>query len=142
MTAKTQADRCERATGNPRVVSHVSAVFFAIVFLIGQLLPVAAGGSEAWMEICSEAGVYLVQIDQGGDEPDAECMRCPLCVVRTGEMLLLPGSGNNSALNSQFTLASYSDLSAIVPARSEEIIYYSRGPPLSSDENPRRSTWV
>ena len=69
-------------------VSRLLAALTVVAMLILQAAPIAASasGNGMWIEICSEAGIVLKQVDMqdpGGTDDTScpACAQCPFCAV-------------------------------------------------------------
>lgn len=78
-----------RHTGCRGLLSRLSAVFALCALVMVQMLPgvAAAAGTGEWVEICSDSGVTLIQIEYDADGsgtptqhgPCKDCANCAFC---------------------------------------------------------------
>jgi|LGVF01.2.fsa_nt_gb hypothetical protein len=114
-------------------------VVLSVFVLLGQVFPASAShgtsDSGAWVEICSDGGTYLAQLDQGEDEQSPECTHCSFCIVPSGEVPVLHTQAHGTLEPIEFTLISYSVDRSELPETPEQYWSACRGPPIVSVEN-------
>lgn len=134
-----------RQIGRTRVrVNNMRCVvgFFAICALCLQMIAprVASANTLEWMEICSEFGVAVVQVDMSDEnmDPDAPCPDCDNCAICA---LTLTGVVQSSSITLRH-VSRFSDIGTkpeTVEARA--LRYYwpnTRGPPSANSEKQDR----
>lgn len=128
--------RCH--TRSRSLLRRLSAVFAVCALVFVQLLPgvAAATGTGEWVEICSESGIVLMQVDMGGDDapdPQGLCPDCAICAfcaaLDTAGTLTesLAGAPCSDSLE-RGALASMT-----VPANPAQFWSANRGPPLAAE---------
>lgn len=162
MSEKRKIALCQRLRNEPRGMNRVLSLLCAVVFLISQIVPAAAANSATWVEVCGGAGTYLTLVDQGSENPDQQCKRCPLCLVRNDKAAAVSAGGQVTFRSIHFIWASYPHVAAAPPLGRQWYWHYSRGPPPVSfdismistaylvdqnlvgpqSENPWRASWV
>lgn len=114
------------------------AVFLALVVFLAQAIPANAGhgstGSGAWIEICSDGGTYLAQLDDDGSGQAPECLHCEFCLASSGDAPTLGASAGLAPQTLELSLVSYFSEAGILPVSPEQYWSACRGPPLASVE--------
>ena len=84
------------------IIRRGAAWLACVAMLFAALAPsmshaMSARGSDAWTEICSAAGIKLVQATDGqGDTTDAAPMEhCDFCSTHPTHVALLPGNASS-----------------------------------------------
>ena len=71
-----------RQLSGESVLRRLLAVLAVLALVMVQVLPsiAAASGAGEWVEICSDSGVVVVQMDLGGDPAPKQHTTCPDCI--------------------------------------------------------------
>jgi len=132
-------DQIRRLSGES-VLRKLSTVLAVFALVIVQILPgiAAAGGTGEWVEICSESGVVVVQMDLNGDPIPTQHTSCPDCI----NCAFCGAVGAADALNAFITLRfgvspveHVETVSQFVVANPAQFWRANRGPPLVAEDN-------
>lgn len=126
-----------------------SAVLALCALVIAQLLPgiAAASGTGEWVEICSESGVVLKQVELGGSDtpesdpqmPCPDCMACVFCAALDSAAVLSdPISAAAIAARTQRGTMGSQD----APTNPAQFWPDNRGPPRAEEQITSTGTRV
>ncbi len=108
------------------------------LFVIGNLLPavgaVAAGTTVMTVEICSQAGTYLLEIEQTDGQSDSSPSRsghCPLCYVPQSNLSAMLPNGLAVQLPFEATLTTNWQIPADLCLQDVAHRPRSRAPPIN-----------
>ena len=123
----------------PSALRAVLSLLISVFLLLGQTFPANAGhggdSSAAWVEICSDGGSYLAQLDQSDNEQMPECAHCSLCLVPSNDLQSLHALDRVVVASIEITAFSYSVDQVDLPDEAEKKWSACRGPPIASAEN-------
>ena len=111
---------------------------FGILALLLQVMPALATSEDGiWIEICSDLGPVMMQIDASetpvGDAPDCpECENCTLCATATQSLLADPHTVKIKPLVHQSTGFSILASTANLPKHLRPV---TRGPPSATEHS-------
>ena len=144
-TTQSQAQLCSAAQqrcGWWCSVAGLLAVFALILQLLSPGLVRASDGE--WIEICSELGPVMMQIDFSADETDQNkpCPKCETCTLCAAAIPAAPGFGASAPANKDeprtLTLIEWrTDLSGQRYQRPQ-----SRGPPTATPDMTDRARYA
>lgn len=143
MFSQNDIERRQKLRQQSQGLRRDFSLICALLFLMAQLLPAAAGSSGIWVEICGKSGVQLTLLDQDGEpsEPSQQqCNRCPLCLVRSDEMSSVLAAGGSLSHPKYFTKVTHLQVSADNSPDFKWARQACRGPPLASAKISMTST--
>ena len=138
-----------RHDGCPSLLCRLWAVLALCALVFVQMLPgvaVAAGAGE-WVEICSDSGVVLIQVDFDANddgtpaqhEPCPDCANCAFC----GGLGVVGLLGDALTTKISFSyLESDVPVSLSVAANPAQYWSANRGPPLAKEQDNSTSALV
>lgn len=133
----------QSATHFDQTLRRSSALLAVVALLLQLLLPgIARAANGDWIEICSESGPVLIQVDAEPGSSDAVCPKCKDCVLcaaavpgvstsQTWLMLALPATRSLSLTDVEFSLAE---------TRFQRPL--TRGPPMNDTPNIGGASWI
>ena len=111
------------------------SIVLSLIVLLAQSIPaMSTQNTAAWIEICTDGGSYLIQVDANGEEQQAECAHCDYCLLPTGDMQSVHTIAPGASALIEFTNISYASDRDFVPDSPEQYWSACRGPPIASSE--------
>ncbi len=117
-------------------VSMVLSIALSVIVLLAQSIPaMSTQNTGTWIEICSDDGVSLIQIDENGNKQQSECAHCDYCLLPSGDTQSVNVTSPSISTQFEFTATSYPSDQGVSLDSPEQYWSASRGPPIASSEN-------